>query len=214
MILTPSIKAVVFDLGNVIIDLAEDKTVQSFAQIANMPVDRVRALYLEHEAFIQYEIGKLDDAGFRGAIREILSADVSDAAIDAAWSAMLHTLPVAKVHLLKSLRKDYHVFILSNTNGIHIDYVNRMMIPLTGFSGMLDDFVHKAYYSHRVGARKPDREIYRQLLDENNLLPEQVVFLDDKPANVETAVGLGIHGIVVKQPSMVLDLFGKHEADT
>ena len=72
---------------------------------------------------------------------------------------------------------------------------------------LLDDFFHRAYYSHQMKKRKPDAEIFEQVLQEGNFRPEETLFLDDNQANVEGASKLGIKIVHVVNPDMIYDYF-------
>ena len=71
----------------------------------------------------------------------------------------------------------------------------------------LDDFFHRAYYSHRMKMRKPDAEIFEQVLQDNNLNPAETLFLDDNASNVAGAAGVGIKTVFVNSPNLMLDYF-------
>lgn len=200
--------AVIFDLGGVIIDLTVEKTIQQFSLLSGLSPDEVKTLYLTHPAFALLEKGVISEQEFRVEIRGIFNADgIDDDMIDEAWNAMLAGLPKAKLDLMLRLKQRYRVFILSNTNTIHIDYVNRNLIPAACEHTSFEPFVHKAYYSHQVGMRKPDLEIYRHVLDDNDLVAERSLFLDDNADNIQAARKLGISTIHIENPEIVIDLF-------
>lgn len=205
--LVSSVKNLIFDLGGVILDLSVDHTLDSFSQLSNMPRERVMELYTTGTGFLQYEKGEIDDAEFRAYIRKTFSITADDATLDATWNAMLRGIPAVKLELLLRLQNEFRVFLLSNTNGIHLHYINEVMLPANGSGKALDDYFHRAYYSHRMRKRKPDAEIFEQVLEENHLLPEQTLFLDDNAANIEGAESLGIRTIHVTSPDLILDYF-------
>jgi HAD superfamily hydrolase (TIGR01509 family) len=97
--------------------------------------------------------------------------------------------------------------LLSNTNDIHLQHINNILLPQVNHHTSLDDFFHRAYYSHRMKKRKPDAEIFEQVLNEGNFLPGETLFLDDNQSNVEGAGKLGIKTLHVVNPDMVYDYF-------
>ena len=121
-------------------------------------------------------------------------------------NAMLLTIPSEKYELLLRLKTRYRVFLLSNTNNIHLESFNQLVHRDTGLRE-LDYYFHKAYYSHLMKMRKPDAEIYSHVLSENKLSPDETLFLDDNFDNIKGAAGLGIKTIHVTSPSMILPLF-------
>jgi FMN phosphatase YigB (HAD superfamily) len=206
-VLVPSIKNLIFDLGGVILDLSVDHTLSAFAELSRMPKERVHDLYLAAPGFLEYEKGLIDDKLFRDYVRATYAISASDQAIDHAWNAMLRGIPPLKLELLKKLQGEFRVFLLSNTNAIHIRHINEFMLPGKPAERLLDNYFHKAYYSHTMGKRKPDAEIFEQVMEENHLVPEQTLFLDDYAVNIEGAKSLGIKTVHVTSPNLILDYF-------
>ena len=205
--LVPSVKNLIFDLGGVILDLSVDHTLQSFAKLSRLPKEKVQDLYVSTPGFLEYEKGLIDDDTFRGFVRQTFSIQADDASLDECWNAMLRGIPTVKLELLLRLQNEFRVFLLSNTNAIHLEYINGHMLPKNGKENSLDRYFHKAYYSHRMKKRKPDAEIFEQVLEENNLMPEETLFLDDYAVNIEGAKALGIKTIHVTSPQLILDYF-------
>ncbi len=210
--LTPSyhfvpliLKNIVFDLGGVIIDLDVERTIHAFAKLAGKSISEIQQAYTQHPEFLMYEKGELTDDQFRTALRKILNIHAADHDIDLCWNAMLVDLPKPKLDLLESLKQEYTVTVLSNTNNIHLEYINNCMLHGNQFQS-LDSFFHHCYYSHQVGKRKPEPEIYRQLLDETSFNPKQTLFLDDRLENLEAAAAFGIQTRQVEYPNQVFEL--------
>jgi FMN phosphatase YigB (HAD superfamily) len=206
-VLVPSVKNLIFDLGGVILDLSVDHTLSAFAELSRMPKEKVNDLYLSAPGFLEYEKGLIDDKLFRDYVRATYAISASDQAIDDAWNAMLRGIPPLKLELLRKLQGEFRVFLLSNTNAIHIRHINKFMLPGEPEERLLDNYFHKAYYSHTMGKRKPDAEIFEQVMEENHLVPEQTLFLDDYAVNIEGAKSLGIRTVHVTSPNLILDYF-------
>ena len=205
--LVSSVKNLIFDLGGVILDLSVDHTLQSFAALSNIPRERVQEIYVTAAGFLEYEKGLIDDKSFRNFLRKIFSVSAGDDAIDECWNAMLRGIPPAKLDLLLRLQNEFRVFLLSNTNAIHLRHINGLLLPESNPQKSLDDYFHKAYYSHLMFKRKPDAEIFEQVLEENRLVPEQTLFLDDYAINIQGARSLGIKTVHVTSPNLILDYF-------
>jgi glucose-1-phosphatase len=206
-VLVPSVKNLIFDLGGVILDLSVDHTLEFFARVANLPKAKVQDIYVSTPGFLQYEKGAMDDHAFRNFVRATFSISADDATIDDCWNAMLRGIPPIKLDLLLRLQSEFRVFLLSNTNAIHLEHINGTMLPQEPQRKTLDGYFHKAYYSHRMGKRKPDADIFQQVLEENNLLPEETLFLDDYAVNIEGAKVLGIKTVHVTSPNLILEYF-------
>ena len=202
-----SIKNLIFDLGGVILDLSIDTTLNSFASLSGIENSTVKKLFVSSAGFENYEKGGISDAEFRTFVKELYKIDVSDDKLDESWNAMLLGFPVRKLTLLETLKTKYNVYLLSNTNSIHLEHINNILLPRVNHHKSLDDFFHRAYYSHKMKKRKPDAEIFEQVLQEGNFLPEETLFLDDNQSNVEGAGKLGIKTVHVVSPDMIYDYF-------
>lgn len=204
----PAIKNLIFDLGGVIIDLSIDKTMQQFSALSGLPKEKVDHIYTTTPGFEIYERGMMNDIDFRNFVRDVFSIKSTDAEIDACWNAMLLGLPFKKLTLIDGLKKDYSVYLLSNTNNIHVNYINKTMLPaITDNGHTLDKYFHRAYYSHEMKKRKPNADIYEQVLQENSLVARETLFLDDNLPNLEGAKLVGIQTAHVNTPTYILDYF-------
>ncbi len=204
----PSIKNLIFDLGGVILDLSVDQTREQFSALSGLDKQRVKDLYASTPGFEEYEKGLMNDKDFRDFVRDVFSVQSSDEEIDKCWTAMLLGLPIRKLNLLQSLKKKFSVYLLSNTNNIHINYINQIMLPgITHPGNALESYFHRAYYSHIMKKRKPNADIFEQVLNENSLLAHETLFLDDNLPNIEGAKQLGIQTVHVVTPDLILDYF-------
>ena len=204
-----TIKNLIFDLGGVILDLSVKDTLESFAKVSGLPLDKVKTLFVSSPEFEHFEKGEIDDAAFRDFVKRLYNVTVSDAEIDRCWNAMLLGIPKGKLDLLLELKKQYEVLLLSNTNNIHLSYINTKIVrPLVG-EDSLDQFFHKSYYSHLMQMRKPDAEIFLKVLDDNHFKAEETLFLDDNADNIKGAASLGIQTVHVTHPDLVIEYFNR-----
>lgn len=202
-----SATTLIFDLGGVLVDFAPDRTLTEFAMLANRSVAEVTAIYTRHPCFYAFETGRIGEEEFRDSVRSIFNLETSNAEIDRCWNAMLVRIPKEKLLLLNRLKKYFSVIALSNTNSIHLAYINDSILA----GGNLDTYFHHAHYSHLLGMRKPDREIYEYVRNTHSLVPAQTFFMDDNNQNVLAAKALGIQALLIEHPDRVVDLF-KHYA--
>src|SRR5690606_27785293 len=108
-----------------------------------------------------------------------------------AWNAMILDFPVERLRFLEELSKKYRLFLLSNTNDLHIDAVRRALEKTTGHKN-LEQYFEKTYFSSAIGMRKPDTRIFEFVCSENNLDPAKTIFIDDSPQHIEGAKSVGI----------------------
>jgi glucose-1-phosphatase len=191
-------EAVIFDLGGVILDLDVRKTVDAFLELGFDNVEEKMARIMSTHSgsgtpgiFQLYETGQINNAQFRDGLRKYASRDMSDENIDKAWTAMLLGLPPANIRLLEKLGKSYKLYLLSNTNAIHIETLARNYPDEYGFTSLVKLF-DKVYYSHVLKMRKPDVEIFRHVIEDARLDPGKTVFIDDSMMNIEGAKAAGL----------------------
>lgn len=201
------IKNIIFDLGGVILDLSVDTTLQAFADLANINKVEVQRIFMAAPGFELYEKGAMTDHEFRSFVRQIYSVNATDEQLDACWNAMLLGLPMVKLQLLTRLMKSYNVVLLSNTNNIHLTYINSNILPAVAKVNSLDSFFHQSYYSHLMGMRKPDAEIFERVIDENKFVAAETLFFDDNIQNIAGAASIGIQTVHVSTPDLILDYF-------
>jgi HAD superfamily hydrolase (TIGR01509 family) len=156
--------------------------------------------------FNEYEKGLLTDDEFRGSVRRALHRELTDDEIDAAWNAMLGAIPLERLQLLKNLRNHYRIFLLSNTNNIHLQSFNKTILAVSGEPDLQAFFEH-AHYSHVLKMRKPDLEIFEHVLKQHHLNPEHTMFLDDNLSNLQGASNAGIKTFHVVDPEKMMALF-------
>ncbi|MAZ36224.1 MAG: HAD family phosphatase [Bacteroidetes bacterium] len=185
------IKNIIFDLGGVILDIDYNLTVKAFEKLG---IPNFKAQYSkmsQSNLFDNIETGKISPEEFRNLIREVAEKDVTDAEIDHAWNALILHLPQYRIEILKKLQDNYRLFLLSNTNKIHYDDYSEVIKRENGIEG-LEPLFEKTYLSHEMGLRKPNPEIFNVVLNENNLVAEETLFIDDSPQHIASAKTLGI----------------------
>lgn len=200
------IKNIIFDLGGVIINLSVERTHQAFAAISGLSMSEIDTIVHQSTFFSEYEKGLISDAEFRNQLRASFQVSVDDAQLDQAWNAMLLDIPIERILLLEQLKNHYNLYLLSNTNNIHLLSFNNQVLQLTGYPS-LDQYFQRAYYSHIIKMRKPDVEIYEHVLQNNNLLARETLFLDDNKDNLTGANKAGISTFHVQYPDQIFSIF-------
>ncbi|HSY76170.1 MAG TPA: HAD family phosphatase [Bacteroidia bacterium] len=186
-----NITTIIFDLGGVLFDIDYSLTQQAFIALGAKDFQQQYSQQMQHGVFDEFEKGKVSPAYFREVVLKWLPANSTEQQVDNAWNALLIGFPKEKVELVKRLRNKYRIFLLSNTNDIHLPAVMQMMEKEHG-KGIMRQMFHKEYYSCRMGMRKPDAVIYEHVIKENSLNPSSTLFVDDLIQNVNAAAGIGI----------------------
>jgi glucose-1-phosphatase len=182
-------------------------TFRAFASMSNKSTEEISEIYRETQFFRQYETGKIDDRDFRNGIRKSLKINAPDEDIDAAWNALLLEIPAVKMEMLKSARNRFRTFLLSNTNNIHRRKFEQVIESYLKGDGIHTLF-EKVYYSYLLNCRKPEPEIFKTVLDENNLIPSETLMIDDSHENIETARTLGMKVMEVSLNQKTIEIPG------
>ena len=197
---------IVFDLGEVIIDLNIPGTIQKFADQSGKSLAEVRKIYSASDVFLNYEKGLISDEQFRSGANQLLGTSYADEEFDSTWNGMLYRLPPERLQLLKRLSNRYRIFLLSNTNAIHLRQFTKMVHSVSGEESM-DAYFEKAYYSHLIKMRKPDAEIFEFVLKDSKLEAAQTLFLDDNEDNISGARACGIQAERILKPDQLFQIF-------
>lgn len=186
-------RSVIFDLGGVLLDIDFKLTQSAFEQLGVSNFHHFFNQFHSNDLFKQLETG-MDDALFYEGFRSATGLQVSDVQIQDAWNALLLDFRTESVALLPQLRKKYQLYLLSNTNEIHLKEFKRryqLLSPQSAF----DDLFDAAYYSHRIGHRKPDASAFQFVLEKHGLVPQETLFIDDSINNIEAAQALGLQTV-------------------
>ena len=185
------IRNIVFDLGGVLVDLDFKAAINGLQKAGFANVKEQLQAFDRDGIFQKFELGEMTAEEFRTAIRENSTVELTDEEVDALWNAMLLEVPREKLELILHLRGKYMVYLLSNTNSIHWDYVCKNAFNYRGFR--VNDYFEETFLSYEMHLAKPDKAIFEKVLEEANLLPEETLFIDDSEANCKAASELGIH---------------------
>ena len=199
------IKNIIFDLGGVIIDLHPEKTITEFSRICGISLQELQNILLNNrQIFIDYETGRINSQEFRKGVLTILNHDIPEHDFACAWNSIIFDVPEERIRMLEQLKKKYRLFLFSNINELHAQRVEEVLAASTVASGLLGYF-EKVYYSHLVNKRKPDEEAFWLVLRENNLVPEETLFIDDMAENTKAAKKTGIQVLNVVRNHPELD---------
>ncbi|MDP1620896.1 MAG: HAD family phosphatase [Bacteroidales bacterium] len=186
-----SIKNIIFDFGGVILNIDVKLTERAFVDLGLKKIDKGQSLRDSAYLFDKIETGAMSPGQFRDELRKFFIDPVTDDQLDAVWNALLLDIPEARIRLLETLRKDYRIFLLSNTNEIHYMKYLENLREQYGYADF-DALFEKAYFSFRIGLKKPSPEIFSHVLSESMLKPSETLFIDDTFIHVEAAGRAGI----------------------
>lgn len=188
MLRLKGIRNIVFDFGGVLVDLKPEACLEAFDRLGMERVREYLTPYGHKGPFGLLEEGKIDLPTFRDQLRALFQVKVSDEALDAAWAAFLLDIPVNKMRMVHALAKHYRVFLLSNTNAIHIQKLQQF--ETRGFP--LSECFERLFLSYEMGLSKPGKGIFERMMQDADMIPEETLLVDDAPANCQTAASLGM----------------------
>ncbi len=198
------IRNIIFDFGGVLLNLDEQLTIHKLNEI----LDLNKCENVHEEVFYPFERGEISEEAFFNRLqrrsKQVLNGDI----YIEAWNAMLLDLPTHRIDFLKKLKDEYNLFLLSNTNRTHIRKV-MYMIKLDHGINDFSSYFNKAYYSHEIHLRKPDKGIYEYVLNDSNLMAKETLFIDDKEENLVQANALGIHCYCHKPTDDISQIFSQ-----
>jgi HAD superfamily hydrolase (TIGR01509 family) len=179
-----SFKTLIFDWGGVIMNIDPQATIKSFKNIGHNSFEK----YFEtdrDDLFFRFEIGLAQPEEIYQRLRGEIVSEVTTQSIDDAFCAMLSDTPPGRIEILKKLGSRFQLILLSNTNILHTTFYNRFLLEKMNidFPGLFD----RVYYSFDLGMRKPDREIFEYVINDNNLDTATTLFIDDTEVNTNAA---------------------------
>lgn len=196
------ISTIIFDFGDIFINLDKQATIDGLKKLGltqwNEDLNRLNMLF---------EKGQISKENFLlGIQKHIPNASLDD--ILAAWNAILLDFPLYRLEFLQKLSGKYRLFLLSNTDSIHIETFEQEH-GISFYSDFYQCF-EKVYFSYEMEMRKPDAEIFNYLLNKYNLSAKRTLFVDDKKENTDAALSLGfkVWNLQVGEEDVV-DLFDK-----
>jgi glucose-1-phosphatase len=187
-------KALLFDLGNVIIDLDINKAFESLQQLCKPDADQSKI----DKIILKYECGQVPTEIFINTILSQCYQDVQALDIIEAWNSMLLGIPEHRLEMLSRLKQNYPVHLLSNTNWLHLEWVHRYMKAAHKVDDFENKYFNKAYYSHLVGDRKPKPSMFWHVIEDASLTPSETLYMDDVQENINTAAEIGFQTYLVK----------------
>ncbi|MBJ7539155.1 HAD family phosphatase [Marinomonas sp. C1424] len=196
------IRVVLFDLGNVLVDLGSIAEMHTMLNTHGEESDVWRK-WLRSPTVAAFDSGQISFDEFAERLPKEVGSHLSKEAFKASFKAWPKGLFEGALALVSAVKPEYHRAILSNTNAAHWE---RLMDEM----GLAGHF-HSYYASHLVGLVKPDRAIYDHVLDQLQIAPEQILFIDDNQLNIDTANELGMQAYRVKgivEARTVLDEYG------
>lgn len=201
-----NIKNIIFDLGNVIVNLDFDASVKAFMALGlKHDVLNNQQVYSD-PVFYEFEVGAITKPEFFTRVREVLkNPTATDLQIESAWSSMIKDVPYPRVKVLQKIAKSYNLYLFSNTNQIHIEGFHAAFKAQHSID--FPSLFVKDYYSHEIHERKPDLSSYQKVIELSGINPKETVFVDDLEKNIIAAKKAGLQAFWLKTGMEMSEIF-------
>ncbi len=185
------IKNLIFDFGGVIVDINRENAVKAFESIGVTQANSLLDKYHQRGIFLEVEDGRMNAEQFCNELGRMCNKSISFEEAQKGWLGFMTAIPPQRLALLEELRKNFHVYILSNTNPFIMAWARSERFTPEGKS--LDNYADKIYTSFEVGFVKPQKEFFEFALKDIGTSPDECIFVDDGESNIQTAKELGFH---------------------
>jgi HAD superfamily hydrolase (TIGR01509 family) len=192
----PSTRALLFDLGGVVLHVDFERALQTWAPHSRLPIARLRELFHFDDPYQQHETGRLAAADYFAHLRQLLALDCDAAVVQAGFNAVLVAEIAETLALIDAVRSRVACYAISNTNAVHVAQMEH------AFPQLLRRF-DRVFTSHEIGRRKPHPESFTHVLDAIGLPAAQVLLFDDLEPNIAAARALGLQAVQVRGPQDV-----------
>jgi putative hydrolase of the HAD superfamily len=184
------VDALLFDLGNVVVDIDFSRAFEVWACAAGVPAAVIAERFAFDQAYETHECGEIGGSEYFRSLRESLRIELSDQQFLAGWNAIFVQPTPGMPELLRTLASVMPLYLFSNTNALHHAFWSRE------YRNLLEHF-SMIFCSHQLGARKPSPAVFRKVADAVAVAPRRLAFFDDLPENVAGAREAGLVGFHV-----------------
>jgi len=189
-------EVLLFDVGNVLIEVDFDRVTAAWAAAAGVPAERLAGCVVADEAYCAHETGELDHPGFFAALRERLGLALDDEALLAGWNEIFAGPVPGMDAVLRALSGRFRLFGFSNTNRAHVAHFTPR------YASLLEP-LEQVFASCELGLRKPHAEAFAEVARRIGARPRDILFFDDVEENVAGARAAGFQACTVRSAADV-----------
>lgn len=178
----------VFDMGHVFIDFEWEAVCREFMSRSGCTTERMRAIMRE-VAKLGYESGLINTDDFLSELNTRLGSTLTREEFTVIWTTSFRENE-HMAELLQNLKKQRPLYLLSNTNEVHYEWLQAQFDVARHFDELI--------LSYKVGCSKPDAAIYQEVLTRSGVAAERCLFVDDLECNINAASSVGMHTILFR----------------
>ncbi len=182
---------ILFDFGNVIIDIDSPGAFDRIAAFRSPELDEETYRKNVISLAEKLEVDDISTGTFVDGILSLATSGLEAKDVIDAWNSMLVGIPRYRLSMLESLKPNFNLMMLSNTNQLHIDWAHEHLESIHGILDFESRFFHDVYYSHEIKARKPEPEAFLHVAEHSMITPEKTLFIDDVQEYLDSAAKLG-----------------------
>lgn len=197
---------IIFDFGGVILDIDPQLTIKELINLGISDVSVFSSAAFQEGVVGKLERGIITPEVFRDKVREFAGVALTDQDIDDAWNALLLDIPKERIKAIEAAKKNYGIYLLSNSNEIHYELYVRDLQLRFGYREF-DQLFDKAYFSFDLHLSKPNQEIFEFVINQHRLNPKTTLFIDDTAEHIEAAAQVGLKTYHLVKPQRLRDLF-------
>ncbi len=181
------IKALFFDLGNVLVMFDAGRALKKFSKAFHVSEEVLWKELFQSDLERAYTRGEISSEDFFKGLKKKFPNSLSFEEFEHIWNDIFWKNEGME-ELVEELSESYKLYLISNTNRLHFDYIKKNFPVLKHFD--------ICFPSHEVGSRKPDPEIYYHVLQKTGFKPEEIIYTDDVAEFIQTARDLGIQSVL------------------
>ncbi len=183
-------KALVFDIGGVVIDFDFDRVFARWADDSKRSIEEIQSRFSFDHAFEAFERGEIDAKDYFNSLRASLGIDISDRQFEDGWNLVYIGEIDGMAELLEFAGQRLPIYALTNSNAVH------KKVWSTRFWKILSRF-RTVFNSSDIGSRKPDPDVFHFIADATGVDLHQMVFYDDLVENIAGAEAVGMNTVHV-----------------
>ena len=192
-----NIKNIIFDLGGVVITINHNQAVKRFKEIGIENAEQLLNPYTQTDIFGDLESGKITAEEFCNEANKISTKPITMQQCQYAWMGYCKELPQRNLTKIKELKdKGYNVILLSNTNPFVMSWATSN--DFDGKGNTIAHYFSSMYMSYKCKMMKPNRKLFEKIINEQNIKPQETLFVDDGINNINVAKELNINTLYVK----------------
>ena len=185
--------AIILDFGGVLFNIDYDAPARAFQDLGMSNFKEIYSQASQTDLFDRLETGSISNEDFLLALQKYVPEGTTREQVLHAWNVILLDIPKERIDFVHQLGEQYRMFLLSNTNNIHVEEFEKTIDQTMGLDYFYAGF-EEIHYSSRIDIKKPYPETYLELCKWHDLDPKRTLFVDDSVQHVEGAIKAGLHG--------------------